>query len=219
MTTLSERLWRTAAPTYDAILAHPFLSGLCDGTLERDAFTHFVVQDAHYLVDFARALALLGARAPAADEVAMWSRHAAGAVEVERELHGSLLAAVGIDPQAAAATPVAPTTRAYTAYLLAAAATGSYAEAVAAVLPCYWIYREVGQELARKGSTVERYQRWIDAYADESFDVLVREAIAVVDGLRVDGAEEPALHEAFGTAARYEWAFWDAAYRRESWPV
>lgn len=219
MTTLSRRVWDSGAPTYDAILVHPFIAGLCDGSLPAEAFTHFVVQDSHYLTDFARALAMLAARSPSPDEAAMWSRHAAGAIEVERELHASLLAEVGIDATVAARTPVAPTTLAYTSYLLAVTATRSYAEGVAAVLPCYWIYREVGQELARKGSVDPRYQRWIEAYADEAFDALVQEVLAVVDGWTVGDDEEPALRERYRDAARFEWMFWDAAWRRESWPV
>lgn len=218
MTTLAQRLWRGSEPTYDAILAHPFLAGLCDGTLPRDAFTHFVVQDAHYLADFARALAALGSRAPTTAETAMWSRHSTGAIEVERELHAGLLSAVGIDPASAASIPVAPTTLGYTSYLLAATATAPYRCGVAAVLPCYWIYREVGRELARKGSPDERYQRWIDAYADDAFDALVAEVIAVVDGWP-PVEDEAGLHARFATAARWEWMFWDAAWRGETWPV
>lgn len=219
MTALSQRLWASASPTYDAILDHPFLAGLCDGTLPTEAFTHFVVQDAHYLVEFGRALATLSTRAPSADEVAMWARHAAGAIEVERSLHAGLLAAVGLDPAVAARSPVAPTTLAYTSYVLAQTSVGSYRQGVAAVLPCYWIYREVGRELARKGSPEPRYQRWIDSYADEAFDTLVREVLAVVDGWTATADEEPGLRVRFQTAARYEWMFWDAAWRSEAWPV
>ncbi len=147
----------------------------------------------------------------------MWSRHAAGAIEVERALHGSLLREVGIDPAVVAATPPSPTTRAYTSWLVATVSTGSHAEGVAAVLPCYWIYREVGRELARRGSPDERYQRWIDTYADDAFDALVRDVLAVTDALPVP--DEAVLHERFATAARFEWMFWDAGWRRERWPA
>ena len=216
MTTLSDRLWRGSAATYDEILAHPFLAGLTDGSLDDDAFSHYVVQDALYLVDFARSLAGLAVTARTAPEVAMWSRHAAGAIEVERALHETLLTEVGIDPAVVPATAPAPTTRAYTSWLVATVTTGSHAEGVAAVLPCYWIYREVGRELARKGSPDPRFQRWIDTYADDAFDMLVEEVLAVTDALPV--ADEQVLHERFATAARFEWMFWDAAWRRERWP-
>jgi len=136
----TDELWRSIAPTYDAILAHPFVTGLTDGTLHPDAFAFYLCQDALYLGRYAQALAALGGRAPEAAEVAMFARHAAGAIEVERHLHESLLPQLGIHPAALAATEMAPVTLAYTSYLLATVHGGSYAEGVAAVLPCYWIY-------------------------------------------------------------------------------
>ncbi len=74
----------------------------------------------------------------------MFARHAADAIEVERELHTSLLGSLGLTTADVDATGSGPTTTAYMSYLTAVCATGTYAEAVAAVLPCYWIYREVG---------------------------------------------------------------------------
>ena len=52
-----------------AIRAMPFNRALSDGTLPREAFRHYIIQDAHYLEGFARALALAAARAPDADGV------------------------------------------------------------------------------------------------------------------------------------------------------
>jgi thiaminase/transcriptional activator TenA len=79
----------------------------------------------------------------------MFARHAADAVAVERALHGSLLADLGIDPASVEVAEPAPTTLAYTSYLLAATRGGSYADGIGTVLPCYWIYWEVGKELLR----------------------------------------------------------------------
>lgn len=126
-------------PIHAQIIRHPFVTGLTDGSLDPDAFRHYVLQDAHYLRDYARALGLCSARATAETHILMFARHAAGAIAVERELHAGFLADWGVNPDALAATPVTPTCRAYTSYLLAVCHGGSYAEAVAAVLPCYWI--------------------------------------------------------------------------------
>ncbi|HEX3258617.1 MAG TPA: thiaminase II, partial [Pseudonocardia sp.] len=113
MTFTDELCW-SITPTYDAILAHPFLTGLTDGTLHPDAFAFYLCQDALYLGRYAQALAVLGGRAPEAGDVAMFARHAAGAIEVERHLHESLLPQLGSDPATLAATEMAPVTLAYT---------------------------------------------------------------------------------------------------------
>ena len=140
-------LWSDVEDIYAAILRHPFVTGLTDGTLPREAFRHYIVQDAHYLRGYARALALCGARAQEPRDTVMFAAHAGGAIAAEQGLHAALLGDLGLTAEAAAAEPVAPTTRAYVSYLLATAHGGSFAEAVAAVLPCYWIYARVGEEL------------------------------------------------------------------------
>jgi thiaminase (transcriptional activator TenA) len=214
-------LWSGITGVYHAILAHPFLSGLADGSLPSDSFAFYVVQDALYLRDYARALAEVASHADDAAGAEMFARHAAGAISVERRLHESLLADLGIDPAAADSAEPAPTTLAYTSYLLATARGGSYAEGVAVVLPCYWIYREVGRELQRRGSPDPRYQRWIDTYGGAEFDADVREVLAVADrlGPGLGAAERARAHRHFRATSRYEWMFWDMGYRQESWPL
>jgi thiaminase/transcriptional activator TenA len=213
------RLWAEAAGTYAAILEHPFLAGLTDGSLEPEAFAHYLVQDTYYLHDFARALTIVASKAPTRVGVGMFARHAAGIVEVELALHASLLPELGI--QNTEAMPVAPTTRAYTSYLLATAYGGTFADGFAVVLPCYWVYAEVGAELVKRGSPDPRYRRWIDTYADDEYQTIVAEVLALADdvGQTLSATEEACARAHFATTARYEWMFWDAAWRREVWPV
>jgi thiaminase (transcriptional activator TenA) len=217
----SAELWDDITGIYDAILAHPFLTGLADGSLPQGAFSFYVVQDALYLRSYANALAAIAGRAPDTAATEMFARHAADVIAVESTLHGSLLADLGIDPEVAAAAQPAPTTLAYVSYLLATVHGGSYAEGVGAVLPCYWIYWEVGKELLRRGSPEPRYQRWIDMYSGEEFGEVVQSVLDVTDrlGPELAPAERARVHQHFRTTSRYEWMFWDMGYREEAWPV
>ncbi len=219
--TFTAGLWGSITDIYDAILAHPFITGLADGTLPAESFAFFVVQDALYLKQYARALAAVASRAPEPGAMRMFARHAADAVTVEQELHSTLLPALGIRAADAAAAQAAPTNLAYTSYLLATIRGGTYAEGIGAVLPCYWIYREVGAELLRAGSPDPRYQRWIDTYGGDEFGEVVREVIAEADrvGASLSEAERALAGRHFRTTSRYEWMFWDMGYRKESWPV
>ena len=61
---LTDELWASITPVYDAIVTHPFVTGLGDGTLPLDAFRFYVVQDAHFLREYARALTLTAGKAP-----------------------------------------------------------------------------------------------------------------------------------------------------------
>jgi thiaminase/transcriptional activator TenA len=216
----TSELWGDITGVYEAILAHPFVTGLAEGSLPRESFEFYVIQDALYLRKYAQALAAVASRAADPAETEMFARHAAGIVAVEMGLHESLLADLSIDPALAAAAEEAPTTLAYTSYLLAACG-GSYAEGVGAVLPCYWIYWEVGKHLLGRGSPDPRYQRWIDTYGAEEFGDEAREVIAVADRLgdEVAAAERDRIRRHFRATSRYEWMFWDMGFHRETWPV
>jgi thiaminase/transcriptional activator TenA len=220
-TSFRAAMWAAMQGTFTRILAHPFVVGLTDGSLPRAAFAHYVVQDAHYLVDYARALALVGAKAPDPQALAMFAGHARGAIEVERSLHASLLCDMGIGDDEVRGAPVMPTTLAYTSYLLRSCHQGSFAEGLAAVLPCYWIYAEVGAALLARSSPEPLFARWIGTYGGEEFGKIVAEVLALVDrvGETASGPEQAAMRERVVTTARYEWMFWDAAWRREVWPV
>ncbi|MBF9068780.1 thiaminase II [Streptacidiphilus fuscans] len=214
----TDELWSDIEPIYAEILEHPFLRGLTDGSLPRTAFRHFVEQDSLYLRDYARALALCGARAPETESVQAFLSDAAGAIAAEQEMLAGFGEELGEEPLS---QEVLPTTRAYTSYLLAAAYGGSYAEAVAAVLPCYWIYARVGEQLLAKSSPDPLYARWIAVYGDESFQEIVRRVVALTDELaeQVSPAERQRMRERFTVASRYEWMFWNAAWIGERWPV
>jgi thiaminase/transcriptional activator TenA len=217
----SAELWDSTADIYAAILAHPFVRGLTDGSLPQEAFTFYVIQDALYLRWYAQALAAVASKATDNAGTEMFARHAAGIIDVEMTLHESLLADLDIDAAAAEVAEEAPTTLAYTSYLLAAVGGGSYAEGVGAVLPCYWIYWEVGKHLLSQGSPNPRYQKWIDAYGAEEFGGEALEVIAVADrlGPGLGAAERARVCRHFRATSRYEWMFWDMGYRQEQWPV
>jgi thiaminase (transcriptional activator TenA) len=214
-------LWDTASPIFEAILEHPFLRGLTDGSLPEERFRFYVKQDSLYLREYARCLALASAKAPTSTWCEMFAAHAQSALNVERSLHEAYFAAWGLTPEEVEATTPTPTTLAYTSYLLRVAGTGTFEELIGAILPCYWIYWEVGKRLVATGSPNPVYQRWIDAYASEQFANAVQR---VLDAANRSMADLPAsrlalIRRHYLTASRYEWMFWDAAFRMEGWPV
>ena len=167
--TFSDDAWQRIAPLYAAILELPFNRELAAGTLSRERFTFYMLQDAHYLTHFGKALAVTAARAPDADALIQFAGSAREAVVVERALHEGFFRDFGIAPAEAAATEPSPTCAHYTHYLVALAHNAPYEVAVAALLPCFWIYWEVGKHLRGVAAPGNPYQAWIDTYADEAF--------------------------------------------------
>ena len=213
--TASDRAWRAAAPWFDAILAHPFVSSLRVGTLPEAAFARYLVDDAHYLTRYARVLAQLAGRSEAVSDVELFATSAAGAVAAERMLHTQWLTVRGLDPDGPGVPAPTPTCRAYTGFLSETAATAPYDVAVAAVLPCFRVYAEVGRRLAAETGEGHPYAAWIATYADPEFDAAVRRAEECLDRAARD---DDAVLEAYVTSTRFEWMFWDAAWRGEAWP-
>jgi thiaminase (transcriptional activator TenA) len=221
VTALTDRLWASVDPIFKQILDHRFLQGLADGSLPRDSFRFYVIQDALYLRDYARALAVCAAKAPDEETIEMFCEHAAGAIAVERRLHESFFADFGLSEEEVRATPMAPTNLAYTSYLLAATYGGSFPQSLGAVLPCYWIYWEVGKVLIERGSPEPLYRRWIETYGGEEFAEIVRAILTLCNriGEELAPAEESRVAEHVVITARYEWMFWDMGYRMERWPI
>jgi thiaminase/transcriptional activator TenA len=215
------RLWAEIEPVYGAILDHPFIKGLTSGDLDVDCFVQFISQDAHYLQDYVRTLLTLAAKSPDFEATKMLTTHAAAAAAAETGLHAELMTDLGRDPAELLAFDVRPTTRAYASFLVATVFSGSFADGLAAILPCFWIYAEVGKHLKLAGSPNPVYQRWIDSYGGDDYQREVLLALDLTDrvGLDLGPGAEAAARQHFRTAARYEWMFWDAAHRREAWPV
>ena len=151
----------------------------------------------------------------------MFNEHSAGAITVERSLHEGFLKDLGVTQDEADQTVASPTTLAYTSYLLKTAALGDYPEVLGAVLPCYWIYWEVGKALLERGSPNPMYQKWIDTYGGEEFGALVEAVLDLTDRVceALNSSQKARVREAFVITSRYEWMFWNAAWTLEGWPV
>jgi thiaminase/transcriptional activator TenA len=222
MEKFSIQLKRRAEQIWRAIDAHPFLRELSAGTLPMDRFTYFILQDYVYLLDFAQVLCQGGAKSPDLETLELFCHHALGAVEVERSFHTSFGKSLGLSPKELDAVTKGPITQAYIGHLQSVAGGGTLGEIVAAVLPCYWIYGEIGRRLYRNRPRKPKiYRQWIEIYASEAFWQPVREQIQLMDrlGAAAGSSEKKLMAAHFFLSSRYEFMFWEQAYRLESWPV
>ena len=211
----SQKARAAIEPVFQRITAHPFITGLVDGGLEPEKFLFYLGQDALYLDDFGKVLAGLAVRSPGRPQTETFLRFAGDTIAVERELHRAFLG--GAEP----ARPT-PTCLLYTSFLHRQLAVADLETAVAAVLPCFWIYQEVGAFiLARAKRRGHPYQRWIDTYGGEAYARAVQAARGMADHLAeaASSAARARMTEAFVLASKMEWMFWDAAWRLEAWPV
>lgn len=212
----SKKAWEQSAAIYEEIIRMPFITQLAAGTLEEEKFKFYIRQDSYYLEHFGRTLSLIAARVHQIRYALDFMRFAEGAIVVENALHESYFKEFNISGKA----PLSPTCHHYVHFMQSTAALAQVETAMAAVLPCFWIYRKVGDHiLANQSGSGNPYQNWINTYAGEDFGLLVEKAIAICDeaAAACTPAQQEAMTEAFRTASRLEWAFWDSAWRQENW--
>src|SRR5213076_2341264 len=154
---------------------------LAAGGLSRERFRFYIVQDAIYLGQYARVLALAAAKAPEIATLQAFANSALGAVAVEQALHGRYLREFGVDPASVMTAEPAQDCLAYISFLLATAYQEPWEILIAALLPCFWIYWDVAQAITREAAAENPYRAWIDTYADPHFGEAVGRVIGTAD--------------------------------------
>ncbi|BAZ44469.1 putative transcriptional activator TenA [Chondrocystis sp. NIES-4102] len=216
------RAWKNIDNIYNSILTMEFIQELQKGSLSPNLFQQYIIQDAIYLGEFSRTLAIISAKAPTPELQLQFARNSQDALVVERSLHEEFFAEFNISAKVALASQPSPTCLNYTNFLLATAYQYSFAVGVAAVVPCFWIYLEVGKYIYQHcENQVNPYQKWIDTYIDPDFETAVQEVIRVANSMAIKvGAEELELmNQVFYRASQFEWMFWDSAYNLETWKI
>ncbi len=218
----TDELEPVAEPVWEATVSHPMVERLGAGTLDEAPFRYWVRQDYVYLIEYARVFAHGATKAPDLDRMSTFAELLTSTIDTEMDLHRAYAAEFGISEAELEATEPSPTTRAYTDFLVRVAATGTFGDLVAALLPCMWGFEETGERLAADGlPDDERYAEWIETYTGEEFRELTAWCKDLMDDVAAGATDEDRdrYRRLFRTSSRYEYRFWDAAWREEEWSV
>jgi thiaminase/transcriptional activator TenA len=202
------------AASWAAAVSHPMVAEIGAGTLPQETFRHYFGQNVLYLEDYARAIALIIARAPDLAAVTVLTRFLGQIVDTELPANYAFLARLGGPAGPDPAAAMAPVTYAYTRHLLDTAGRHDLPAGLAAVLPCQWSYGELATRLARALPADPVYADWIGMFSGDGYDELVRASTSLLDQ-HADVADEAlmsSLTAVFDRSTRYELAFWDMAY-------
>lgn len=221
--TFSVQLKEKLLPIWRKNHAHPFVQGIGDGSLDREKFRFFMVQDYLYLIDYAKLFAIGAVKAKDVETMGKFAEILDSTLNEEMSLHRQYGAKFGISPEEFERAKPAPTTLAYSHYMLHVGQNGTLAHLVAAVLPCMWSYWEIGKELSTIPGAIDHefYGEWIAMYSSEEFGQSARWCIGLLDALaeEVSASEKTHLEEIFLNTTRFEFMFWDMAYKQEMWPT
>ncbi len=213
----STTAWTASEKIFQGILDHPFMKELAAGTLPAEKFCYFIGQDGLYLPEYSRALAQAAIKTDNEHMAVFFLEAAKASLCSEPEIHAYYMTLFNMPP----VKEMAPSCFAYTRHLLEVAVVESLPVLAAALLPCAWIYAEIGLYLLNEATEGNPYYSWIKSYADPEFRVT---AITLRDfcdtlALQVSGKEQQRMLEVYLTGARLEYCFWDDAYQMRTWPV
>lgn len=203
---LTDQMWDRAKPIYEKTLQHPFLVELAEGTLSKERFELYLVEDIAYLKAYRELLLSLSDKAPNREWKQFLIQGSEDCAKEVDHIHSTYLSG-----RKTSSKPPSKTNAAYIAFLHKNVNQRSFTEGLAAVLPCYWIYWEVGRTLKLRGSKNTTYQRWIDYYSDDAYRVTVTTILKMMNEAAKDQSSEK-LIQIFATGANHEYLFWDSAY-------
>lgn len=211
----STKTWEQISPIYQSIIDMPFIKELMDGTLPMEKFLFYIAQDSFYLESYGRALAIIAARANSTDDSLTYVRFAESAIVVEQEMHKSFFKTFNLVDKGYCE----PACHHYIHFLKSTAALDAVEVGMAAILPCFWIYKAVGDYIYENCLENNPYKKWIDTYAGEEFGLSVSKAIETCDSVAYQCTEvqKQAMTDAFITASQLEFHFWDSAYHLTKW--
>ncbi|TFE00507.1 thiaminase II [Jeotgalibacillus salarius] len=199
---------------------HPFVKGIADGTLPIDTFKFYVMQDAYYLEHFAKVQAIGAVKAKDLKTTRSFAHHSEQTCAAEMALHESFMDLLGVTQEDWAAFEPSPSAYAYVSHMYRSA-EGELADLLAAILPCYWLYYEIGERLKEAKPDQPIYQKWIQTYGSEWFGELVEEQINRMNQLAEELPAEriKELKNHFRRSSYYEWNFWEQAWTMEFWTI
>ncbi|WP_370228485.1 thiaminase II [Cognatishimia sp.] len=208
--------WRDAAgQNWPAYTDHAFVQGLKDGSLPREAFLHYLVQDYVFLIHFSRAWALAITKAETPEEMRLCAGTVNALINEEIALHIKTCAEAGISEETLFAAEERPENLAYTRYVLDAGHSGDFLDLMAALAPCVMGYGEIGARLIKDHAP--DYADWITTYGTAEYQSVCEDVGALIDAAvarRLGNAPEQSprwarLCQHFTMATKLEVSFWD----------
>ena len=211
---------RHCSQEWSNYIQHDFVKGLCDGSLVREKYLNYLIQDYIFLIHFSRAWALAVTKTDSPEEMRLCASVLNSLVNEEIQLHVETCLREGLSEKKIIGAAEEPENIAYTRYVLDVGHQGDFIDLLAALAPCVMGYGEIGINLKSYKSS-DNYAEWINVYSGEDyqrscFDTanLIDQAVKVRLGDNPENTVRwPSLCKKFKQATILESAFWDMALR------
>ncbi|MED4403613.1 thiaminase II [Metabacillus fastidiosus] len=219
----SQQLREEADHIFNACYNHPFIQGIADGTLGKEQLIHYVKQDFEYLNAIMQAYAFGITKSSRREDMEMFNTSISFVLNSETHPHVNLCNVAGVKYEDLQGYPLAPTAQHYTRHMLNASQSGTLGEVIAVVLPCPYIYLDIGERLVKEVNpdTSHPFYEWITFYGVQTEEVRMYKYLKRLDELAEAATEEERkrMKEHFMISCQLEYMFFDMAYTLQNWPV
>ncbi|QKJ27991.1 thiaminase II [Aliarcobacter cibarius] len=216
----SRNLKEKAIKVWEDGYNHPFVQELGAGTLDKEKFKFYLLQDYLYLLEYAKVFAMAMVKADDEKMLSNLSSITKSIFVDEMEVHRTYMKEFGITEDEVVNVKASLFNRTYTANMLATAQKGDLAETLATVFPCAWTYCDYGKRLKeqyKKNLEDNFYKSWIETYAGYEFEESFEWFYDAIDELveNKTDKEKRKIEEIFISSVEFEYMFWEMAYNRD----
>ena len=213
--TFFEEAVAVAMPLWRAAADEDFLTGMGEGTLDRQAFLDYIVQDSLYLRDYLKAYAMALFKSQTLRQMQVFYSVLGYVNDGENATRLRYLSEAGLTDDDGDTMEKKPAGAAYTDFLLRVAREEDVPEIVMAVMPCMVGYRFVFEELLRRCPAVLEgpYAPLVRDYTAPEYAAACAEWTDFTNALCAPLPAERRAHliDLFVQASAHELYFWQMA--------
>jgi thiaminase/transcriptional activator TenA len=216
---LTQELRQKYHDLWQRMVHHPFVNEMGDGSLPVEKFRTYFLQDYVFVNNLVSLTALGIAKAPDFEAASVLHRFLAGVLDPESDLFARAFKELGASEEEYSSASASPTTQAFGDFLTRVGYEGDFEDIVTVLYVTEGTYLDWGTRLLKTGKKPNNpvYQEWIDIHGPEVLGELVSWIGSHLDSVDI-GNRRPRIERNFLTALRYEYMFWDVAYKGERWP-
>ena len=198
---------------------HPFVLGIRDGTLDREKFRYYIIQDYLYLMDYARTFAIGVAKARSKETANLFAQYIA-VMNGELDVHSGYMGKLGVTQEEVETAKQSLDSLSYTSYMLRVAYEDGEAEILTAILSCAYSYEVIAKKMVADAPDSVNdpfYGDWIRGYASERYAGENAVLLDILEKLTGQYTESQLDHlkEIFVACSRYELACWEMSWNRK----
>lgn len=215
-----ENLVEATKENWEKVIDHQFVEQIFVGELTEDIFKFYLKQDYYYLNQSMRNMAILISKQQKVKAKQRLIDVIYSEANVEFAEYEKLLDLYNINKNQSEKFELSYANISYSNYLIAVSSQNTFAEGLAALLPCYWIYLKMAEKHGDKliVNQNEIYKNWAAVFKREEFRQLVEDLIFLLEAeFNEDNYEMLKYH--FNNSIKFEYQFFDDVYHKRLWKI